>query len=216
MQLNRSGKTMLSRIVFSYFPIALIIGGILYAGFHAYGFAKGYLAVQSEDITFEKEEVEKSPARAGKGESAAGEGPLYTSAPETGEDMGQLVIPKLNASMSIYEGADPDTLEKGVGHYSGSVLPGMQDNSVLSGHRDTVFRNLGKVGEGNYLITKTAAGEFTYKVKNVRIVDADDRTVIVPKSDASLTLTTCYPFEYVGHAPQRYVLEAELVDKKMN
>ena len=106
-----------------------------------------------------------------------------------------------------------DELERGVGHYANSVLPGEKDNSVLSGHRDTVFRRLGEVGVGDLLIVKTTAGEFTYKVRQVRIVDADDRTVIVPKPRATLTVTTCYPFDYIGDAPERYILVGTLINE---
>ncbi|WP_349772340.1 class D sortase [Lederbergia citrisecunda] len=138
---------------------------------------------------------------------------LYPIRPEKGEEFGTLIIPKIDATLPIFQGADEDELEKGVGHFTGSVLPGEKDNSVLSGHRDTVFRKLGKVGKGDLLIVTTSAGEFTYEVRKVRIVDADDRTVIVPKPRATLTVTTCYPFYYIGDAPQRYVLIAELIKK---
>ncbi|MBS4195744.1 class D sortase [Lederbergia citri] len=138
---------------------------------------------------------------------------LYSIRPEKGEEFGTLSIPKLDATLPIFQGADEDELEKGVGHFAGSVLPGEKDNSVLSGHRDTVFRKLGDVGKGDLLIVTTSAGEFTYKVRKVRIVDADDRTVIVPKPRATLTVTTCYPFYYIGDAPQRYVLIADLIKK---
>nr|WP_077248099.1 class D sortase [Bacillus sp. FJAT-27986] len=136
---------------------------------------------------------------------------LYKVYPKTGEEFGELIIPKISAYLPIIEGTDEDELEKGVGHYSDSVLPGMKDNSVLSGHRDTVFRKLGQVGKGDELIVQTKAGTFTYKVFGVRIVDADDRTVIVPKSRPVLTVTTCYPFDYIGDAPQRYILSANLI-----
>ncbi|MEY9869951.1 sortase A [Peribacillus sp. B2I2] len=141
---------------------------------------------------------------------------LYDERPETGDLMGELYIPKIEATLPIYHGTDEDELEKGVGHYAGSVLPGEKDNSVLSGHRDTIFRDLGEVGQGDLLITKTEAGTFTYKVRKVRIVDADDRTVIVPKPKATLTVTTCYPFSYIGSAPERYVLVADLLKTEMN
>ncbi|WP_262366005.1 class D sortase [Bacillus sp. E214] len=136
---------------------------------------------------------------------------LYKVYPKTGEKFGELIIPKISAYLPIIEGTDEDELEKGVGHYADSVLPGMKDNSVLSGHRDTVFRKLGQVGKGDELIVQTTAGTFTYKVFGVRIVDADDRTVIVPKSRPVLTVTTCYPFDYIGDAPQRYILSANLI-----
>ncbi|MCK1984945.1 MULTISPECIES: class D sortase [Peribacillus] len=141
---------------------------------------------------------------------------LYEERPGTGDLMGELYIPKIEATLPIYHGTDEDELEKGVGHYAGSVLPGEKDNSVLSGHRDTIFRDLGEVGEGDLLIAKTEAGSFTYKVRKVRIVDADDRTVIVPKPKATLTVTTCYPFSYIGSAPERYVLVADLLKSEID
>ncbi len=139
---------------------------------------------------------------------------LYPVRPLKGEEMGELYIPKLEASLTIFHGTDEDELEKGVGHYADSVLPGEKDNSVLSGHRDTVFRRLGEVGKGDLLVVRTIAGEFTYKVRQVRIVDADDRTVIVPKPRATLTVTTCYPFQFIGDAPERYILVADLITTK--
>jgi sortase A len=140
---------------------------------------------------------------------------LYPDRPKTGETVGDLIVPKLNAVLPIIEGTDPDELEKGVGHYAQSVLPGEKDNAVLSGHRDTVFRNVGKLKIGDQLITKTNAGVFTYKIVKMWIVDQDDRTVIVShKGKQILTLTTCYPFNWVGSAPQRYIIQSALVKSK--
>ena len=138
----------------------------------------------------------------------------YPGTPQIGDLMGELIIPKLEASLPIIHGTDEDELEKGVGHFAQSVMPGENDNSVLSGHRDTVFRELGDVGKGDLLIVKTHSGTFTYKVRQVRIVDEDDRTVIVPKPRATLTVSTCYPFDFVGYAPDRYILVADLVSSE--
>lgn len=137
---------------------------------------------------------------------------LYPGRPEIGEEIGELYIPKISSLLPIYHGTAEEELERGVGHFAGSVLPGEKDNSVLSGHRDTVFRKLGEVGKGDVLIVTTEAGKFEYKVNKVRIVDADDRTVIVPRPRATLTVTTCYPFNFIGDAPQRYILTANLVN----
>ncbi|MBV7507774.1 class D sortase [Bacillus sp. sid0103] len=136
---------------------------------------------------------------------------LYSVRYKIGDRIGELDIPKLSKTLPIFHGANEDELEKGVGHFAGSVLPGEKDNSVLSGHRDTVFRQLGKIGKGDLFIVRTSAGKFIYKVRRTRIVDADDRTVIVPKPRATLTVTTCYPFSYIGDAPQRYILIADLI-----
>ncbi|RIW31826.1 class D sortase [Bacillus salacetis] len=140
--------------------------------------------------------------------------PLYSEKPKIGEQIGVMEIPKLEQSLAIFHGANEDELEKGVGHYQGSVLPGEKDNSVLSGHRDSVFRELGEVEIGDELIVTTSAGEFTYKVGKIRIVEKDDRTIIVPKPRATLTVSTCYPFRYIGPAPQRFILTATLVETK--
>lgn len=140
---------------------------------------------------------------------------LYPVRPEKGENIGNLLIPKIGATLPIFHGTDEDELMKGVGHFAGSVLPGENDNSVLSGHRDTVFRELGDVEKGDLLIVETSAGTFTYKVRKTRIVDADDRTVIVPKPKATLTVSTCYPFDFIGSgAPERFILFADLVSKE--
>lgn len=139
--------------------------------------------------------------------------PLYKVRPKKGETFGELIIPKLDAVLPIVEGTDPDELEKGVGHYFQSVLPGEADNSVLSGHRDTVFRRVGELKVGDQLIVKTDAGLFTYKIEKTWIVDKDDRTVIVPHTGKKvLTLTTCYPFDWIGSAPQRYIIQATIVE----
>lgn len=135
----------------------------------------------------------------------------YDKRPKLNENFGSLIIPKLKAVMPVIEGTDPDQLEKGVGHYAKSVLPGEDDNSVLSGHRDTVFRKVGALKVGDELVVKTTAGSFTYKIKKTWIVDEDDRSVIVShKGKRILTLTTCYPFNWIGSAPQRYIIQAEL------
>ena len=94
------------------------------------------------------------------------------------------------------------------------MLPGEEDNCVLSGHRDTVFAKLGKLKIDDQLIVQTSAGTYTYEIKRIRIVDKDDKTVIVPADHAVLTLTTCYQFYFVGSAPDRYILTADLVISK--
>ena len=129
----------------------------------------------------------------------------------SGDYLGSITIPVLDKTLPIYEGTDDAQLKMGVGHFEGSVLPGVQDNSVLAGHRDSVFSNLGKLKLGDLLIVNTSAGKFTYKIFGFRIVNADDRTVIVPTKSAVLTLSTCYPFRFIGNAPKRYIVSANLI-----
>ena len=134
--------------------------------------------------------------------------------PKRGERIGTLSIPVLKQKWPIVEGTGDAELKRGVGHYIKSVLPGVEDNCVLSGHRDTVFSRLGKVKVGDLLVITNPIETYTYEVSRIRIVDKDDRTVIVPFDHAVLTLSTCYPFNYVGAAPRRYVLVADLVPNR--
>ena len=128
-----------------------------------------------------------------------------------GEIIGIITIPKLSEEYPIVQGTDNKSLKRGVGHYVDSVMPGAKDNSVLSGHRDSVFSKLGQLQAGDLVIVQTSDGKFTYVVRTTRIVMADDRTVIVPTPTAVLTLTTCYPFHYIGSAPKRFIVSADLV-----
>ena len=128
--------------------------------------------------------------------------------PANGDTVGNLYIPKLEANLPIIEGTDPDDLARGVGHYKDSAYPLQEDQIVLSGHRDTVFRRTGELDIGDHLTVQLEYGDFTYEITETKIVDADDRTIIVPHDEEVLTLTTCYPFSFVGYAPERYIIYA--------
>jgi len=131
--------------------------------------------------------------------------------PKVGDVIGSIYIPRLNETMPIIEGTGAKELKMGVGHYVGSVLPGVSDNSVLAGHRESVFKNLGQLKIGDLITINSDWGVFVYEVHKIRIVKADNKTVIVPTKDAILTLSTCYPFRAVGSAPKRYIVQAGLV-----
>ena len=141
------------------------------------------------------------------------DGPVYPARPAKGEVLGTLSFPVLKQEFPIIEGTGTQELKKGVGHMAETAMPGEADNCVLSGHRDTVFSQLGRVRKDDQVIVRTAAGTFTYKIRGIRIVHKDDRTVVVPADHAVLTVSTCYPFNYVGPAPDRYVLIADLVGR---
>jgi len=131
--------------------------------------------------------------------------------PKVGDVIGSLTIPRIKSTIAIIEGTGSKELKRGVGHYVGSVIPGVSDNSVLAGHRDSVFRKLGEVKIGDLITVKNDYGTFVYEVHKIRIVSSNDRTVIVPTKDAVLTLSTCYPFRFIGNAPKRYIVQAGLV-----
>lgn len=209
------------KFVLTALALSMIAFGLWFSGTNAASFLKGYLLFKSGQAngveisakTAHPAETLSLPEE--KVEAAADDEILYPVRPEKGDNIGNLLIPSIEATLPIFHGTDEDELLKGVGHFADSVLPGENDNSVLSGHMDTVFRRLGEVAKGDLLVVETSAGTFTYKVKMTRIVDADDRTVIVPKPKATLTVSTCYPFDFIGpNAPERYILVADLVSKE--
>jgi sortase A len=136
----------------------------------------------------------------------------YPLDPATGEILGTLTIPALDQSFPVIEGTGTEELKRGVGHLVQTAMPGEPDNCVISGHRDTVFSRLGSLELGDVFVIETATGTYTYKITRIRIVHKDDRTVVVPTDHAVLSVSTCYPFQFVGSAPDRYVLIADLVE----
>nr|WP_121664542.1 class D sortase [Metabacillus litoralis] len=133
-----------------------------------------------------------------------------TFKPPIGEAIGILHIPRLNADLPIVEGTDPDDLEKGVGHYKGSYYPNENGQIVLSGHRDTVFRKAGELEVGDTFEVILPYGNFEYEITGTKIVEADDLSIITLQNEyEELLVTTCYPFSYVGNAPQRYIIYAK-------
>lgn len=127
----------------------------------------------------------------------------------SGDIIGLLIIPRIKSKLAILEGTDPDDLEKGVGHYKGSYLPGKNGQIVLSGHRDTVFRHVGELKIGDPLMVKLSTGVYSYTITHIKIVDSKDTSVItLQNKKEELILTTCYPFRYIGNAPKRYIIYA--------
>lgn len=134
----------------------------------------------------------------------------YSSIQE-GDTVGVLYIPKLDREIPIIEGTHEDELAQGVGHYLDTGFPGENKQILLSGHRDTVFREFDKLADGDEFHVKLEHGTFIYVIRDseTEIVPADDTTVIDPgRTDEYLTVSTCYPFSYIGNAPDRYVLYA--------
>jgi sortase A len=128
-----------------------------------------------------------------------------------GDKIGKIGLPSLEISWPIYQGTDEAQLAIGVGHYLGSVMPGMQDNSILSGHRTGVFNRLGELQINDLILVQTEAGVFTYQIRAFQIVERDDETVISPTPKATLTLTTCYPFNSLTRTSDAFIVVADLI-----
>jgi sortase A len=125
--------------------------------------------------------------------------------------IGRIEIPRLLLSAVVVEGVDKTTLRRAVGHIPGTALPGQAGNVGLAGHRDTFFRSLKDVKVKDEVQLSTLAGNFNYEVESLRVVDPDNVGVLSPASHNVLTLVTCYPFYFVGPAPQRWIVTAKQV-----
>jgi sortase A len=125
--------------------------------------------------------------------------------------LGRIEIPRLGISAMVAEGADPSLLRRAVGHVPGSALPGHSGNAALAGHRDTFFHGLGDVRVNDVVRFVTLQGTYEYRVDWGAVVAPGRTDVLDPTPRPSLTLVTCYPFEAIGPAPQRFVVRARLV-----
>lgn len=130
-----------------------------------------------------------------------------------GSLLGRIEIPRLDLSAIVFEGTSDDTLSRGVGHLRGSASPGQRGNLVLAAHRDTFFRGLRGIRQGDQVTVQAADGEFHYLVQSTSIVQPDQTEVLQSSADATLTLITCYPFGYIGNAPQRFIVRATEIAK---
>jgi sortase A len=108
----------------------------------------------------------------------------------------------------VFEGTSDDTLARGVGHLHGTAAPGHIGNLVLAAHRDTYFRALRDIRQGDQISVKAPDGDYQYSVDSTAIVQPTQTEVIRPTDDATLTLITCYPFNYIGAAPERFIVRA--------
>ena len=111
----------------------------------------------------------------------------------------------------VLEGDDASTLRQAVGHISGTAVPGPTGNVGLAGHRDIFFRPLRKISVGDEIRLSTKTGTFLYRVASLRVVLPDAVEVLDVTERPTLTLVTCYPFYYIGDAPKRFIVRAEMV-----
>jgi sortase A len=126
-----------------------------------------------------------------------------------------LRIPRIHLQVPVLDGTDELTLNRGVGHIVGTANPGADGNMAIAGHRDGFFRGLKDVGVGDRIEMEAPGGMEVYVIDRITIVDPSDVSVLEPTPSNALTLVTCYPFYFVGSAPQRYIVRASLASGAM-
>ena len=131
--------------------------------------------------------------------------PAITAADPT---IGRIEIPRVGVSAPILEGVDYETIRRGVGHFPETPLPSQNGNMALAAHRTTHFRGLRDIHLGDEITITAGAAAFRYRVDQVWVVNPEDVSVLGPSVGRVLTLVTCFPFDYVGSAPQRLIVRA--------
>jgi sortase A len=182
------------------FSYILVIAGLVLAGLGLHSIWTSHQAEQQAEEQWDtlarsqQQQPAKPVHRVGKGETFA-----------------RLSIPRLDSHWIVFEGADKSELRMGPGHLIQTALPGSRGNCVIAGHRDTQFRVLQKVKIGEDISVEIEGRTFVYRVTDRHVVSPTDTHPLKPTKTSSLTLVTCYPFYYVGPAPKRFIVRAELV-----
>jgi sortase A len=205
----RGGARWLSRL--------LIAAGVLGLGYVVWSVLEMKVVQSRERRAFEER---AGAAAAGRLPDALPGDPVPDSAPPSpakpvvGETIGLVRISRIGLDVVVKEGVDDATLKVAAGHIPETALPGAGGaggNIALAAHRDTLFRPLRHVRIGDRVQLETDAGVFDYDVDATAIVEPSDVHVLAPRGVPTLTLVTCWPFDFRGSAPQRFVVHARQV-----
>ena len=183
---------------------ALLVIGVVCLAYYGYVSAETMLYQAYENRELDAILAGGAPARAADGQS----GEPVRRVPARGEVVGRIEIPRLRVSAVVKAGSDARTLQLAVGHIPGTALPGESGNVGLAGHRDTFFRRLRDIRADDEIRVTTPDGVYAYRVERTVVVEPADVWVLDPTEEPTLTLVTCYPFTFVGSAPQRFIVRA--------
>jgi len=131
---------------------------------------------------------------------------------EVGLPLALLRIPAVDLAVAVHRGTDALSLNRGVGWIPGTARPGMPGNVAIAGHRDGFFRSLRGIENGDRIELQTIDGSHVYEVQEHRIVSPEDVEVLQPTAQSAITLVTCYPFYWIGSAPQRYIVRGRRLE----
>lgn len=139
---------------------------------------------------------------------------IDSTQPQSGSAIAVLKLERLRMRVPVFEGTDDVVLNEGAGWIEGTAKPGQKGNVAIAAHRDGFFRVLKDVQLGDVIELQLPDRTMFYRVRKTEIVQPDDNHVLLSQQQPTLTLVTCYPFYYVGSAPERFIVEASLIEKK--
>jgi sortase A len=179
----------------------LLVVGLTLMGYYAYVSVETYLYQAMENRELDAILSSALPGPPGPPTPARPQ-------PPPGSMLGRIEIPRLGVSAVIRAGSDARTLRLAVGHIPGTAVPGDSGNIGLAGHRDTFFRRLADIRADDEIRIVTPDGTHRFRVEQTSVVSPRDTWVLHPTRTAALTLVTCYPFTYIGSAPDRFIVRA--------
>jgi sortase A len=179
---------------------AFLTGGIVGLTYAGYVFVDARIYQAREKAAFEMTQIKNARANEQRRQ------------PIDGVIMGEMEVARLGLKVAVVQGDSPSILQRAVGHLPGTVLPGEAGNIALAGHRDTFFRPLRNIRSGDAITFKTLDGEFRYLVESTDVVPPTDVSVLESHGGRTLTLITCFPFYYVGAAPNRFIVRARQIE----
>jgi len=199
------------RRVLNWVQRVLFAGGLLMLGYC--GFVLFDVTIFQHRETDRLESLLNERRQTGNASPQAATASSMSPASFAGPDglIGRIKIARLGISVVVVEGTGKRTLRRAAGHIEGTALPGQPGNVAISAHRDTFFRPLRNVKLNDIVALTTPNGEYRYRVISTKVVKPSDVSVLNSDGNEILTLITCYPFYFVGAAPDRFIVRAERV-----
>lgn len=178
-------------------------------GICVWSYARQAIDQKHDEEAFKKQQLQHEQ-QAAQPQAAV---PVRPRKARPGDVVARLSIQRIHLQAMVREGSDNNTLDVALGHVRGTAMPGQRGNVAVAGHRDRLFRRLAEVGKNDQIQLETPAATYTYQVDDMAIVTPKTVSVLYSAGDSRLTLITCYPFNYIGSAPKRYIVKAHLVTR---
>ena len=187
----------------------LLAGAVCMLGYCGFVLIDTWTFQKAERHQLELLLIHQQDTQSGGRQSAQPTAPKRLQPTVNGALIGRIDIPRLGVSVIVIEGTSSTILKRALGHIPWTALPGQPGNVGISGHRDTFFRPLRHIQRNDIIVFTTPLGQYRYSVVSTKIVDPHNLAVLDASGDQILTLVTCYPFYYVGSAPDRFIVRNE-------
>ncbi len=207
MRLVATKKSL--RLVLRWIQHVLFAGAVSMLAYCGFVLTDAWIFQRAERGQLERLLTDRQQAKNGAGQGAPATSSKDSPPAVSGGLIGRIEILRLGLSAIVIEGTSTTTLRRAAGHIAGTSLPGQPGNVGISGHRDTFFRPLRNIRRNDIITLTTLYGEYHYRVVSTKVVSKYDITVLDASGNEILTLITCYPFYFVGAAPDRFIVRAE-------